>query len=97
MYLPERFFHGYQGLEIVSVHKDRYNLVLNRLHGTYELYDWTTDYFEQNDLFADRSETPEARELKALLGSFVQQVGLGREAVTGSPAAERLVRSRAEP
>jgi len=94
LYLPERYFHGYQPLEIVSLHNERYNLVLNRVHGTYELYDWTADYFEQNDLFEERAQDPDVRELKRLLGSFVQQVGTGRQAVAGS-TADRLLRSRA--
>jgi len=94
LYLPERYFHGYQPLEIVSLHKERYNLVLNRVHGTYELYDWTADYFEQNDLFEERAQDPDVRELRRLLGSFIQQVGTGREAVVGS-TADRLLRSRA--
>src|SRR5580658_9888030 len=59
LYLPERLFHGFEPLEIVSVHKDRYNLVLNRAHGIYELYDWTADYFEQNDLYEERADTHE--------------------------------------
>jgi hypothetical protein len=94
LYLPERYFHGYQPLEIVSLHKDRYNLVLNRVHGTYELYDWTVDYFEENDLYEERAQDPDVRALKLLLGSFIQQVGTGRQAAPGS-TADRLLRSRA--
>lgn len=92
LYLPERHFHGYEALELVSVHKDQYNLVLNRARGTYELYDWTADYFEQNDLFEERAHDPGVRDLKALLAAFVQQTGTGRDAPT---AAERLERWRA--
>ena len=95
LYLPERLFHGYEALEIVSVHKDRYNLVLNRAHGTYELYDWKADYFEQNDLFEDRAQSREVRELKQLLGSFVQQVGVGSPAAAPASSPERLERFRA--
>jgi arylsulfatase A-like enzyme len=92
LYLPERHFHGYEALELVSVHKDRYNLVLNRAHGTYELYDWTSDYFEQNDLFEEHAHDQDVRDLKALLANFVQQAGTGRDAPS---ATERLERWKA--
>jgi arylsulfatase A-like enzyme len=92
LYLPERHFHGFEALELVSVHKDRYNLVLNRARGTYELYDWTADYFEQNDLFEERAHDQDVRDLKALLAAFVQQAGTGRDAPS---ATERLERWRA--
>jgi arylsulfatase A-like enzyme len=95
LYLPERLFHGYEPLEIVSVHKDKYNLVLNRAHGIYELYDWTADYFEQNDLFEERADTREVKELKSLLASFLQQVGTRREIAAAPSPGDRLERWRA--
>jgi arylsulfatase A-like enzyme len=95
LYLPERLFHGYEPLEIVSVHKDKYNLVLNRAHGIYELYDWTADYFEQNDLFEERADTREVKELKTLLASFLQQVGTRREIAPVASPGDRLERWRA--
>jgi arylsulfatase A-like enzyme len=95
LYLPERFFHGYEPLELVSVQKDGYNLVLNRAHGIYELYDWRADYFEQNDLFEERANTREVRELKLLLASFLQQTGTGRAFVPVASPADRLERWRA--
>jgi|HubBroStandDraft_1064217.scaffolds.fasta_scaffold09337_2 choline-sulfatase len=95
LYLPERLFHGFEPLEIVSVHKDRYNLVLNRAHGIYELYDWTADYFEQNDLYEERADTHEVRELKSLLASFLQQAGTGHVVVAAASPGDRLERWRA--
>jgi arylsulfatase A-like enzyme len=95
LYLPERFFHGYEPLELVSVQKNGYNLVLNRAHGIYELYDWRADYFEQNDLFEERANTREVRELKSLLASFLQQTGTGRAFAPVASPADRLERWRA--
>jgi arylsulfatase A-like enzyme len=92
LYLPERLFHGYQPLELVSVHRGRYNLVLNRLRATYELYDWTVDYFEQNDLYEDRSEDPDVRQLRSLLGVFVQEIGMKRDPVKAGTGEDHLVR-----
>jgi hypothetical protein len=75
-YLPERMFHGFDPLEIVSTHQDRWNLVLDRTHGTYELYDWTADYFEQHDLYEEQFQSPEVLHLKSLLGAFIEHAGL---------------------
>ncbi len=72
-FLPEREFHGYEPLEMVSIHQGPYNLVLNRVRGVYELYDWTVDYYEQHDLYEERAGLPEIRRLRALLSAFVAQ------------------------
>jgi arylsulfatase A-like enzyme len=73
-YLPENQFHGAEEpLKFVSVRTDRYDLILNREHGTYELYDWTVDYYEQHDLYEERSRSPEATRLRSLLGAFVEK------------------------
>ena len=72
-YLPERKFVGYEPLEIVSVHQGPWNLVLDRVRGTFELYDWTTDYFEQSDLYEQQFQSPEVRQLKLLLSSFLSE------------------------
>jgi arylsulfatase A-like enzyme len=72
-YLPERKFVGYEPLEMVSLHQGPWNLVLNRVRGTFELYDWTTDYFEQSDLYEQQSRSPEVRHLKLLLASFLSE------------------------
>ncbi|HXX69744.1 MAG TPA: sulfatase-like hydrolase/transferase [Polyangiaceae bacterium] len=73
LFLYERELHGSDPLEIVSVREGRFNLVLDRVHGTYELYDWRADYFEQHDLYEDQATSPVSVHLRSLLGSFVQQ------------------------
>lgn len=73
LFLYERELHGMDPLEIVSVHQDRFNLVLDRVRGIYELYDWKADYFERRDLYEDDASSPEATHLRSLLGSFVHE------------------------
>ena len=73
LFLYERELHGSDPLELVSVRDGRFNLVLDRVHGTYELYDWRADYFEQHDLYEDQATAPASVHLRSLLGSFVQQ------------------------
>jgi arylsulfatase A-like enzyme len=72
-YLPERDFRGQDPLELVSVRSSRYNLVLDRLEGTYELYDWSTDYFEEHEIYEDRSRSSDVVRLRSLVGAFVEQ------------------------
>jgi choline-sulfatase len=72
-YLPERGFRGEDPLALVSVRSRRHNLVLDRAQGGYELYDWTSDYFEQRDLYEDQAQSPEVLRLRSLLSAFVQQ------------------------
>jgi arylsulfatase A-like enzyme len=72
-YLGEHFFRGKDPLEIVSARSRRWNLVLNRLKGSYELYDWPADYFEQHDLFEGDGRRPEVLHLRSLLSAFVAQ------------------------
>jgi arylsulfatase A-like enzyme len=90
-FLAERIFHGYDPLEIVSLHKGNYNLVLNRLKGTYELYDWTKDYFEQHDLYEESARTPDVLHLKSLLSGFLQQFG-HKEKSAVLPTTDRMFR-----
>ncbi len=91
-FLPERLFHGYEPLEIVSLHKGNYNFVLNRLKGTYELYDWTTDYYEQHDLYEQEARSPEVQHLKATLSAFLQQFG-HKEKAAVVPTADRMFKA----
>jgi arylsulfatase A-like enzyme len=72
-YLPELVLRGRDPLQMVSIRDGRYNLVLSRERGTYELYDWTADYYEQHDLYAGLAKTQEGGRLRSLLGSFVAQ------------------------
>jgi arylsulfatase A-like enzyme len=72
-YLPERGFRGEDPLQMVSVRSGHYNLVLDRTRASYELYDWTADYFEQRDLYEDQARSPEVLQLRSLVGFFVQK------------------------
>jgi arylsulfatase A-like enzyme len=72
-YLPERDFRGEDPLELVSVRSGRYDLVLDRLEGTYQLYDWNADYFEEHELYEDQARSSEVVRLRSLLGAFVEQ------------------------
>jgi arylsulfatase A-like enzyme len=77
-YLPENEFRGKgDPLEFVSVRTDQYDLVLNRVHGTYELYDWRADYWEVHDLYEEQARTPEVGRLRTLLNAFVFKVQRG--------------------
>jgi arylsulfatase A-like enzyme len=92
-YLPERLFHGYDPLEMVSVRRGRWDLILNRVSGTYELYDWTADYFEQSDLYEEQAREPEVLQLKSQLGAFIQQHGRTQGATLAAPATDRRFQS----
>ena len=72
-YLPENLFRGLDPLELVSAHSDRYNLVLNRKRGTYELYEWPKDYYEIHDIYEDQVRSPEVTRMRSVLGVFIQQ------------------------
>jgi arylsulfatase A-like enzyme len=72
-YLPEFVLRGKDPLQIVSVRDDRYDLILNRDRGTFELYDWREDYFEQNELYEGMARSPEVSHLRSSLGAFLQQ------------------------
>jgi arylsulfatase A-like enzyme len=72
-YLPELDFRGVDPLAMVSVRDGTYDLILDRARGRYELFDWTADYYETNDLFEDRARAPEVMHLRSVLSAFVQQ------------------------
>jgi arylsulfatase A-like enzyme len=87
-YLPENIFRGSgDPLEFVSARSNRYDLILNRKRGTYELYDWPVDYYEQRDVYEERARAPEVTHLKSLLGAFVQQKSR-REPISAAPASK---------
>ena len=50
-----------------------WNLILDRVHGSYHLYDYTTDYAEAHDLFEEQASSPHGRQLRSLLGAFVER------------------------
>lgn len=84
-YLPENEFRGHgDPLEFVSVRTDRYDLILNRDHGTYELYDWSADYWEEHDLYAELAGTPVIARIRSLLAAF--QLRYAGSVATKTPA-----------
>ena len=72
-YLPEFILRGKDPLQIVSVRDGRWDLILDRDRGIYELYDWTADYYEQHDLYESMARTPEVGHLRSMLGAFLLQ------------------------
>ncbi|MCA9600813.1 MAG: sulfatase-like hydrolase/transferase, partial [Myxococcales bacterium] len=71
-FLEERAIRdGKDGLLAVGVRDDRYNLILDRGTGAYELYDWRKDYFETDNLATDPGHRADFDRLKALVGAFV--------------------------
>ncbi|MGA3122291.1 MAG: sulfatase [Polyangiaceae bacterium] len=72
-YLPERGFQGKDPLQMISARNARYNLVLNRASGTFELFDWTTDYSEHHELYEDEARSPEVVRLRSQLRGFLHQ------------------------
>jgi arylsulfatase A-like enzyme len=85
-YLPENEFRGHgDPLEFVSVRTDRYDLILNREHGSYELYDWSADYWEEHDLYAELAGTPEIARIRSLLAAFLLRY-TGNAAAKAPPA-----------
>jgi arylsulfatase A-like enzyme len=72
-YLPEFVLRGKDPLQIVSVRDSRWDLILDRDRGLYELYDWNADYYEQHDLYETMALTPEVGHLRSMLGGFLLQ------------------------
>ena len=72
-FLPEFAYRGKDPLDTVSARNSKYNLILNRARGTYELYTWPTDYYEMHDRYEDLAGSPEVAHLRSLLGAFVAQ------------------------
>jgi choline-sulfatase len=87
-YLPEFVLRGKDPLSMVSVRDDHYDLILNRDRGNYELYDWTTDYYEQHDLYETMALTPEVGHLRSMLGGFLVQFDNRPDVAALTPAAD---------
>jgi choline-sulfatase len=49
-YLEERLWDHADPLELISLRTERYDLVHDRKNGTFELYDWRKDYYENRNL-----------------------------------------------
>lgn len=52
-YIHESLWKGRDPLRQVSLRTGRYNLILDREDGGFELYDWRADYTERNNLVED--------------------------------------------
>jgi arylsulfatase A-like enzyme len=87
-YLPELVLRGRDPLQIVSVRDARYDLVLNRERGNFELYDWKADYFEQHDLYEGMAKTADAARLRSLLASFLLEFDARPDAAVIAPVRE---------
>lgn len=71
-YLPERAARdGKDPLVKVSARDARYNLVLNREDGSYELYDWKEDYFEMENLVTSADHQDAFTRLRRAIAAFV--------------------------
>jgi arylsulfatase A-like enzyme len=77
-YLEERLWQEAEPLEQIALRTDRYNLVHNRKTGTFELYDWRKDYFEQVDLADSSAHRASLVALKQQLALLTYRV-YGRE------------------
>jgi arylsulfatase A-like enzyme len=83
-FLPEDGFRGVRDpLELVSVRTNHYNLILDRARGTYELFEWPGDYYEQHDLYEERAGSADVVHLRSLLGAFL----VSAQRPTGPPPA----------
>ncbi len=79
-YLPERAARdGKDPLVKVSARDVRYNLILNREDGSYELYDWTEDYFETENLVASAGHRDAFLRLRREIAAFLHSAHDWRE------------------
>jgi arylsulfatase A-like enzyme len=88
-FITERRWKAEDPLEIISLRTDRYNLIHDRRDGSYQLYEWRTDYLETNEL----SELPEHRAelgaLKQQLAAYTYRLYDPRDNPPASPAVVR--------
>ena len=71
-YLAERVFREQgEGLVRAAVRDERYNLIMNRIDGSYELYQWRKDYFEEKNLVDDPEHQIAFNRLRRLLATFI--------------------------
>lgn len=79
-YLPERAARdGKDPLVKVAARDVRYNLILNRDDGSYELYDWTEDYFETENLVASAGHRDAFLRLRREIAAFLHSAHDWRE------------------
>lgn len=83
-YLEERLWKDEEPLELVSLRTERFNLIQDRRVGSWELYDWTHDYFEVEDLSGRAEYAKTLLALKQQLALLTYEVYRGQ-----APHAER--------
>jgi arylsulfatase A-like enzyme len=71
MFLEERLWKKEEPLERVGLRTDRFNLLLDRKTGFYELYDYQQDGLEKHDLSLDPGYETTLRDLKRQLALLV--------------------------
>jgi arylsulfatase A-like enzyme len=71
MFLEERLWKHEEPLERVSLRTDRFDLMLDRKTGFYELYEYHRDPFEAHDLGLDPAYETSLRDLKRQLALLV--------------------------
>lgn len=85
-FIQESLWKGRDPLRQISVRTDRYNLILNREEGGFELYDWREDYTERHNLVETDPEL--ARRLHGTLMTWLFELsGLRAPKARGIPAA----------
>jgi arylsulfatase A-like enzyme len=79
-YLPERTFEDADPLEAISLRTDRFNLIHDRKHGSFELYDWRADYFENHNLADDKKYASTLLGMKRQLALYTYRLYGGEQA-----------------
>lgn len=81
-FVLERLWDNADPLEQISLRTDRYNLIHDRKHGTFELYDWRADAREAHDLSGASAYAAELRALKQQLALMTYRVYAGQRSLS---------------
>lgn len=73
-YLHERLWSNEDPLSLASVRTERFNLILDRKTGVYELYDYVADYLESRELSEDAAYAKVLATLKQQLALFTYEL-----------------------
>jgi arylsulfatase A-like enzyme len=73
-YLEERLWDEADPLELISLRTERYDLVHDRKHGGFELYDWRKDYYEAHNLADSSAHRNALLGLKQQLALFTYKI-----------------------
>jgi len=65
-FVPEQQVRRKEPLKLVSIRSERFNLVLDRDHGSISAWNWKQDFFEAEDLWPDGQSAEQAHELSRL-------------------------------